>query len=148
MGSTKSLPIDDEVKQIWSWAIERDNFISITHIPGVLNEEADEQSRKSEERSEWMLNKKDFYTVIKSLEFTPNIDLFASRLNTQLIKLFSYRPDPCCLAVDAFTENWSKLQFYAFPPFAIVNRVLQKIHIEKAFGIVVVPDWPNQTWYS
>ena len=49
MGSCKSLLCDHEVKRIWSWAIERDIFITAPHIPSILNLEADQESRKLEQ---------------------------------------------------------------------------------------------------
>jgi hypothetical protein len=77
-----------------------------------------------------------------------NIDIFASRLNTQFPAYVSYRPDPGAIAVDAFTLNLAKFQFYAFPPFSVIATLLQKIQEEGATGIVVVPDWPTQSWYA
>ena len=148
MGSTKSLVIDNEIHNIWNWAITNNNFIYSTHIPGVLNETADKESRKAETRSEWMLNKNDFTFITNSLNFHPSIDIFASRLNTQLKTFFSFRPDPECSAVDAFSENWGNIKLYAFPPFSIIGKTLQKIENDKATGIMVVPEWPNQPWYS
>ena len=56
MGSCKSLLCDQEVRRIWSWAIERDIFITAAHIPGIINVEADQKSRKSELRTEWKLH--------------------------------------------------------------------------------------------
>ena len=53
MGSWKSLLCDHEVRRIWSWTIERDIFITAAHILGILNVEADQESRKSELRTEW-----------------------------------------------------------------------------------------------
>jgi len=47
----------------------------------------------------------------------PTIDLFASRINKQLKSFYSFRPDPDCLLVDAFTAYWGDKRFYAFPPF-------------------------------
>ena len=41
MGSCRSLLWDQEVRRMWSWAIERDIFITVTHIPGIRNVEAD-----------------------------------------------------------------------------------------------------------
>ena len=38
--------------------------------------------------------------------------------------------------------------FYAFPPFICIPRVLQKVLHDKAVGILVVTDWPNQFWYT
>lgn len=55
--------------------------------------------------------------------------------------------DPDAYKVDAFTLNWSTLNFYAFPPFSVVSRMLQKIIDDKAEGIVVVPFWISQPWY-
>ena len=65
---------------------------------------------------------------------------FASRLNTPLSTFVSYRLDPKCIVVDAFLLDWSKLDFYAFPPFVCLNRVIQKIYQDKAKGIVIALD--------
>ena len=48
MGSCKSLLCHQEVRTIWRWVIERDVFITAAHITGILNVEADQESRKSE----------------------------------------------------------------------------------------------------
>jgi len=60
MGSTRSLMMDKVVHKIWEWAIERENWLTVTHIPGILNVEADKESREAETRTEWKLNKKTF----------------------------------------------------------------------------------------
>ena len=46
------------------------------------------------------------------------------------------------------TEDWSKWKFYAFPPFNMIGRVLQKVLSDQAQGIIVVPYWPTQAWFS
>ena len=84
MGSCKSLLCDQEVRRIWSWAIERDIFITAVHIPGILNVEADQESRKSELRTEWKLHESIFGYIQKYLDFYPSVDLFASTINAQL----------------------------------------------------------------
>ena len=43
------------------------------------------------------------------------IDLFADRLNCQLPRFCSWKPDPMALATDAFQQNWSTGRNYAFP---------------------------------
>ena len=148
MGSSKSWDLDHIITTVWQWAIDRDIWITASHIPGVLNIEADEESRKSEYRTEWMLNKCIFRQVLEDLTFDPSIDLFASRINNQLPRFASFRPDPEAELIDAFTVSWENLNFYAFPPFICITKVLQKIMMEEATGIVVVPDWPNQPWYN
>ena len=148
MGSIKSIEMDRVVHDIWSWVISQNNWLTTTHIPGILNTEADKESRMQETRTEWMLNKLDFRRIVQELKFNPKIDLFASRLNNQLLVFVSYRPDPLAMAINAFTLDWGKFPFYAFPPFSIIPRVLQKIFHDKATGILVVLDWPNQPWFS
>ena len=59
----------------------------------------------------------------------------------------SWLPDPDSCAVDAFTVKWSNHFFYAFPPFCLVLRTLNKIIQDKAQGIVIVPKWESQPWY-
>ena len=58
-GSWKSLLCDKEVRRIWSWAVERD-IVTAAHIPGILNVEADQESRKSGLRTEWKLHESIF----------------------------------------------------------------------------------------
>ena len=86
----------------------------------------------------------------KALRFniSPKIDLFASRLNNQLPTDVSYKPDPNAYAVDAFSLDWSKLQFYAFSPFSCISQYVQKIKTDKEEGILVISHWPTQPFYS
>ena len=93
-------------------------------------------------------NRNGFQMVINTLDCHPTIDLFASRTNTQLKRFCSFRPDPECQTVDSFTISWTDEIFYAFPPFICIPKVIQKICNVKAYGIIIVPDWPNQPWYG
>ena len=52
MDRCKSLLRDQEKKKLWSWAIERDIAITAAHIHGIFNVESDQESRKSELRTE------------------------------------------------------------------------------------------------
>ena len=148
MGSCKSPECNDIVKEIWEWAIKRGIWLTAGHIPGILNVEADEESRKNEIKTEWKLNVKTFNKILNHFNFEPSIDLFASRINTQLQKFVSYRPDPEASAVNAFSFSWEDILWYAFPPFSCVSRAMQKIYMDRTSGILVVPNWPNQPWYS
>ncbi|XP_057294577.1 uncharacterized protein LOC130623096 [Hydractinia symbiolongicarpus] len=122
MGSVKSIPMDKITHSIWEWAISKNNWIVATHLPGILNVEADRESRQQETRTAWMLNKSTFRYALNELDFRPETDLFASRINTQLPAFFSYRPDPNCIGVNSFTEDWHNISFYAFPPFACLPQ--------------------------
>ena len=49
--------------------------------------------------------------------------------------------------MDAFSLDWLTLNFYALLPFSVVLPMLNKIQMDKARGVCVVPDWPTQGWY-
>ena len=100
MGSSKSSALNDQIHRIWEWAQKRENWITASHIPGVLNVEADEESRKSESRTEWKLHENVFQHIVDSLDYAPSFDLFASRINTQLPRFAAYRPE--AEVIDAF----------------------------------------------
>ena len=118
--------------------------MSAAYIPGKTNIEANEESGRENQDTEWMLNPDILSDAMDRLDVKPEIDLFASRLNHQFPRYISYKPDPDAEAVNAFTMSWSDVTFYAFPPFCIIPSVLQKIIKDRARGILVVPDWPNQ----
>ena len=136
------------MRRIWSWAIERDFFVTAAHIPRILNVEADQESRKSELRTEWKLRESIFGYIQKYLDFYPSADLFTSRINAQLPRFFAYRSDPKAEVINAFCVSWHNLSFYCFPPFSCIGKVLQKIISDNAAGILIVPNWPSQFWFT
>jgi len=72
------------------------------------------------------------------------MDLFASRLNYQMKPFASWMPDPEAEVVDSFTISWKNMVGYAFPPPGIIPAVHQKVRMEQAEIIIVVPDWPSK----
>ena len=87
-----------------------------------------------------MINRKYFEKIIKCLNFKPTVDLFTTRLNTQISHFISLRPDQESKGVNAFTISSENLSFYGFPPFICIPRGLQKVWHDKAEGILVAPD--------
>lgn len=75
----------------------------LPHIPDSLNYVADFESGNICKVSAWMLHKTKLENVLKELEFTPEIDMFASRINHQFLKYVSYRPGPQASAIDALS---------------------------------------------
>lgn len=146
MGGSRSPDCNNVAKQIWMWCKENGIWISISHIPGILNTEADVLSRQFNDRTEWKLNH-DIFCKLKDRLLKPDIDLFASRLNFQMKPFVSWIPDPEALAIDAFTQDWSKWLIYAFPPFSLLQKVLNKWQRDRAEGILIVPKWPTAVWY-
>lgn len=148
MGSAKSDSCNKLVFKIWQFCIKNNIWLTAAHIPGCNNVVADWESRNfSKQDMEWMLDPNILKSSLSDLQFKPDIDLFASRLNNQFDVYCSFKPDPGAAHVDAFSISWSNLDFYCFPPFSCILSVLQKIKQEKATGVVVVPQWPTQSWY-
>ena len=147
MGTSYSDSCNSLAKEIWEWCIARDIWVSVAHIPGKQNLVADFESRRNQREAEWRLNKAALQNALSRLNFQPDIDLFASRINYLFPKYVSYRPNPQAFAIGAFSLQWSRLDFYAFPPFSVIPAVLSKIQREEALGVVVLPDWPAQGWY-
>ena len=85
--------------------------------------------------------------MLEYFQYYPESDLFASRLNTQLLRFFSYRPGPFAEVTNAFSLSRQDKTFYCFPPFAWIGKILQKVSADKATALLVVPNWPTQIWF-
>ena len=145
MGGCKSPNCNKIAREIWAWARQRNIWLSITYIEGVLNVEPDELSRHFDDNTEWMLNPVLFREIQKT--YKTDIDLFASRLNKQLDKFVSWQPDPNAIAINAFSLNWNKYYSYIFAPFSMLGRVLAKLEQDQAEAIVIAPWWAAQSWF-
>ena len=66
-------------------------------------------------------------SVNMQLVHQTQIDLFAKRFNSKLTQLVSPVLDPLALAVDALSLPWEDLDPYAFPPVAILCKVVAKL---------------------
>ncbi|CAG9128656.1 unnamed protein product [Plutella xylostella] len=146
MGGIKFPHLNDLTKTIWQWCERRNIFIFASYINTRDNIEADEESRKVNEDTEWELSDWAFQTIVRTLG-DPEIDLFASRTNAKCTQYISWKPDPDAATVDAFTVSWNPTFFYAFPPFSLILKCLRKIIDDKANGILVFPYWPGQAWF-
>ena len=110
--------------------------MTAAYIPGKDNIIADRESRNKNVDTEWMLNPRFLKLALNYFNFLPCIDIFASRINKQFNTYVSYKPDPYAKHIDAFTITWSTEDFYCFPPFSCVTKVIRKIIQDKARGIL------------
>ena len=147
MGTSKSIECNALAKEIWMFCREKGILISCAYIAGKENVVADKASRKEYKQAEWMLSKHIFEQAVTTFQFFPDIDCFATRANAQLPVYASRHPDPYATHIDSFTFNWINYKPYVFPPFSLVNRVLQKIRIDKVTALCVVPKWTTQAWW-
>ena len=76
MGSCKWLSCDSEVRKVLSWAIIRNDFITAAHIPGIMNVEANVESRSSETRAEWELKESYFHSTFNYFRANRSVNFF------------------------------------------------------------------------
>lgn len=145
-GRVRYKSLSSLAKEIWEWCEEKNLWIYASYIRSTENVEADYESRRLEAETEYSLSDTAFGTIKKNFG-EPTIDLFATRTNSKCKEYVSWKKDPGSVAVDAFTIKWKTHFFYAFPPFLVILRVLEKIRFEKSVGIVIVPHWPAQAWF-
>lgn len=148
MGGRKPL-LNELATQIWKWCENKTIWISAFHIPGRLNVRADELSRAKKicnEDMEWALMQ-EIYDKIEIIMGVCDIDLFASRVNRKKHVFISYVPMKGAIAVNAFSVKWNYNLHYAFPPFSIIGKVIQKLCEDKAEMILVAPIFPSQPWF-
>jgi hypothetical protein len=146
MGSIQFRHLNKIAREIWEWCECRKIFVFASYIKSKENFEADSLSRKKFNDIEWELNDYAFNEITSNYGY-PEVDLFASRHNAKCPIYVTWKNDPDAWAIDAFTIPWKNKYFYAFPPFALLAKTMQKIITDKAECIVVVPYWPMQPWF-
>ena len=81
MGGIKSEECNSLAKSIWLWCMDRNIWLSATHIPGnTCSNDADFESRHFSDNVEWKL-KESIFSQITDIWGLPCIDMFAPRLN-------------------------------------------------------------------
>ena len=109
---------------------------------------ADKLSRLGQTiQTEWSLLPEVFQALCQKWH-QPQIDLFATRFNHKLPQFVSPVPDPLATAVDALTLPWDDLDAYAFPPTAILGKVVEKLQDSPCKRIILLaPGWPKMAWF-
>ena len=134
-------------EQLWYWLLERGSEIRLQYLPGEQNVDADTASRWLVDRAEFRLRPALFQSLDQRWgPFT--VDAFASRLNRQMTPFWSRYADPDAAARDAFLQSWSGHNLFLAPPFVLLAKVLMEVQRRQAFGTLVVPLWPTQSWWS
>ena len=147
-GGMKSGSLCALLWRILSWCTRQQVTLRARHIPGQLNVIADKLSRLGQTiQTEWSLHPEVFQAVC-SRWHQPQVDLFATRFNNKLPQFVSPVPDPQAWAVDALSLSWEDLDPYAFPPAAILGKVVEKLQDYPCNRIILIaPGWPNMPWF-
>ena len=146
-GGTKSLDLCCLTRDILMLCHDNGISLLVKHVPGKLNILADTLSRaRKPVITEWTLAKPVFHSICRLWD-RPHVDLFATALNHQLPTYVSPVPDGEAFAVDALSIPWEGMFAYAFPPFNLVGRVVQKAKIHSCLLILIAPLWSGQPWF-
>ena len=116
------------------------------HIPGCLNVITELLSRSNQVQSTESSLHPQVFKQICLKWFTPHVDLFATRLNHKVPLYVSPVPGQNSWDTDALNINWSGLTAYAYPPTALLHRVIQKVRQSNCLIIIIAPGWPGMPW--
>ena len=147
LGGTFSSTLNDTAREILLWAETNRVRLLPQFIMGSTNVTADILSRPNQViGSEWTLHQE----VVDHLvhKWPAVIDLFATSLTARLPVYFSPASDSWAEGTDALLQPWDNLQAYAFPPIAIIRRVLVKLRSSRNCELTLIaPFWPQREWF-
>ena len=147
-GGTHSRELALLTRDLLLWANRHHITLQAQHIAGIRNVVADQLSRSNQILAgEWSLHQQ-VMRQVSQIWFPPEVDLFATRWNTKLPKFVSPIQDPKAWKVDAMSFPWTELVAYMFPPSSMLNKVVQKLAIDKPKTILIAPWWPTQPWWQ
>ena len=145
-GGSRSPQLATLTMEIWTYCLSRQIWITAKHIPGLMNSEADYASRNFNNHTEWMLDPIIFQQITTQY-YTPEVDLFLTRLNHQVPQYVARYPDPGAPATDAFLQDWSRWTVFIHPPIVLIPRILMQMKQDQATGLLIAPHWHAQPWF-
>ena len=146
---TVSRPLCLLTSRLLRWTESFDVHLEARYLPGESNVLADVLSRRGQVvGTEWSLHPQVARALLRAWG-NPSIDLFATCLNAKLPLYCSLVPDPQAVFEDAFRHPWDDLDLYAFPPFALVGRVIARVQQSSRVAMTLVaPLWPEKEWFA
>ena len=72
----------------------------------------------------------------------------ATNQNCILPTFVSLQRDPLAFAVDALSTYWRGMFAYAFPPPALLHKVVQRLNQFPCKLILITPYWPRMLWFT
>ena len=146
-GGTRSQDLFLEAREILLWVESMKITLLPQLIQGSLNTRADLLSRRNLVMgSEWTLHQEVVQDLLR--QWPAIIDLFATSLSARLPVFFAPAWEPQAAGVDVFLQPWDTLRAYAFPPIAIITRVLLILRASPICDLTLIaPFWPQREWF-
>lgn len=146
-GGTRSLQLHRLARKLILWSSTKLLSLRATHVPGVLNRGADLLSRGNPLYGEWALHPQVVKQVWQKYG-QADVDLFASRENTQCPQFFSLADANAPLGMDALAHSWPNVLLYAFPPLSLISPTLDRVREQGLTLILIAPRWPSKHWVA
>ena len=148
-GGTVSRALCLLTSRLLRWTECFDVHLDARYLPGENNVLADVLSCRGQVvGTEWSLHPQVARSLLRAWG-NPSIDLFATCLNAKLPLYCSLVPDPQAVFEDAFRNPWDDLDLYAFPPLALVGRVIARVQQSSRVAMTLVaPLWPEKEWFA
>ena len=145
-GGMKSGSLCGTLWRILSWCTRNQVTLRAHHIPGQLNVIADSLSRLGQTiQTEWSLHPEVFQAICSRVAPASSGPVCHQ---IQQFVFVSPVPDPKAWAVDALSLSWEGLDPYAFPPAAILGKVVEKLQDSPCNRLILIaPGWPNMPWF-
>ena len=143
-GSRKK-ELQDLAIEIFNLCTRCNIHLTVTWIPRENNQFADLVS-KHIDKDDWETSKTLFDFL--SLRWGPfTVDRFADNDNKKVNSFNSKFFCPETKAVDAFSQTWTHDNNYLVPPVSEIIRVIKKIQMDRARGVLVVPLWKSSDFW-
>ena len=110
--------------KIMTWCHHYQIILRAMHIPGCLNVMADLSRSNQVQSTEWSLHPQVFKQICE--KWFTHVDLFSTLLHHKVPLYISPIPDQHAWDTDALNINCSGLTAYAYPPTALIHRVIKK----------------------
>ena len=132
--------LNNIARNLWTLCYNSGILLQAVHRPGKENQRADKLSRWQQDHTDIRLDPSAFSLVDK--RWGPHtVDLFATRVNTQLKRFVSWRPDPEAVSTDAFRFPLRGENPYCFPPVTCIPRLLREVLRQQVTVTLIAPDW-------
>ena len=134
-GGTHSAEMCALLWKIMTWCRHYHITLKARHISGCLNVMADLLSRSNQVQT-------DLPEVVHT---SCKLIRHSSEPQTSTVRISCPRPKG--LGHRCSKLNWTNLSAYAYPPTALLHKVIQKIKQCHCLIIIIAPGWPGMPWF-
>ena len=148
-GGSSGATLQRIVEGIFNIADDSSFTFTAIWIPRALNERADLLSHAAyNDHSDYFISRHILTLLADRWNLDFKLDVFASSHTALLPRFYSKFYHPEASAIDAFNQSWQNEALWLHPPVNVIGLTLEYARLQQAFGVLIVPQWPRQSFYS